>query len=118
MLVKYNEANKQTAMGILSTNLNYSSLSLIDMILKKYTKDNHEIYLERKDGTYIGLVLVILQDDFIIVDEMYFIPNNETVFNENEIFRSLQSIFPNRRLIGALKMSAKIERFEMGQVNG
>ena len=48
---------------------------------------------------------------------MAFIANEETVFNENEIFRSLLSIFPDRRLMGSLKTSAMIERFEMGQVD-
>ncbi|MEE6674739.1 riboflavin biosynthesis protein RibT [Pediococcus acidilactici] len=117
MLVKYTESKRQIAMGLLSTIDEFHSIDVVQQVLERYTKKNRQIYLERRNGTYIGLVLIVLEADCVVVERMAFIANEETVFNENEIFRSLLSIFPDRRLMGSLKTSAMVERFEMGQVD-
>lgn len=117
MLVKYAESKKQIAMGLLSMVREYNTIEVVQLVLERFTKKNRQIYLERKNGTYIGIVLIVLEEDCLVIDRMAFIANEETVFNENEILRSLKSIYPDRRLMGSLKTSAIIERFEMGQVN-
>ena len=117
MLVKYSDSKRQIAMGLLSTVQAFNSIDVVQLVLERFTKGNRQIYLERKDGTYTGIVMIILEEECLVVDRMAFIANEETVFNENEILRSLTSIYPDRRLMGSLKTTAMTERFEMGQVN-
>lgn len=117
MLVKYSESKKQIAMGLLSMVKEFNTIEVVQLGLGRFSKKNRQIYLERRNGTYIGIVMIILEEDCLVIERMAFIANEETVFNENEIIRSLKSIYPDRRIMGSLKTSAIIERFEMGQVN-
>jgi riboflavin biosynthesis RibT protein len=117
MLVKYSDSKRQIAMGLLSTIDGFDSIDVVQMVLERFTKKNRQIYLERRDGTYMGIVLVILEEDCIVVDRMAFLANEQTVYNENEILKSLASIYPNYRLMGSLKTCAMIERFEMEQAD-
>ncbi|KRO26278.1 hypothetical protein IV88_GL000063 [Pediococcus argentinicus] len=107
-------------MGLLSCVSGIDSLDQVNDTLQYFTNRNDRyIYLDQQDQQFIGVVLVILQKDFVIIDRLGFIPDEETVFNENEVLRSLQSIYPERRLIGTIATSSMMERFEMGQnING
>ncbi|GEP18671.1 hypothetical protein [Pediococcus argentinicus] len=120
MLVRYTESNHKTTMGLLSCVSGIDSLDQVNDTLQYFTNRNDRyIYLDQQDQQFIGVVLVILQKDFVIIDRLGFIPDEETVFNENEVLRSLQSIYPERRLIGTIATSSMMERFEMGQnING
>lgn len=116
MLTRYSESNRKVTMGILSFMNGLSNMDLVNKTIDIFSKnDNKLIYLQKSNDQFIGVALVIVDDNCVILDRMAFIPNENTVYNQNDILRSLQSIYPHKRLMGSLKTASILERFEMSQ---
>lgn len=113
MLVKYNNSNKNIVMGLISFLPQISTPKLAVKMMDYFDHPDRAIYVYEKYDQYIGLVLLNIQDEYVVVMHLILLPEFNNIQNEHEILEDVSEIYYDKHLTASLAKAKMIERFEL-----